>query len=62
MKLKMRGSRLVTAWIIWSLFIKIKYMAFMTGVFKCEKLQAVFCGDCESKVFITLGVAFAWLW
>lgn len=62
MKLKMRGSRLVTAWIIWSLSIKIKYMAFMTGVFKCEKLQAVFCGDCESKVFITLGVAFAWLW
>lgn len=62
MKLKMRGSRLVTAWIIWSFFIKIKYMVCTSGVFKSEKLQAVFCGDCGSKIFITPGVAFTWLW
>lgn len=62
MKLKMGGSRLVTAWIIWSLFIKINYRVFMSGVFKCEKLQAVFCGDCGSKLFITFVVVPAWLW
>lgn len=62
MKLKMKGSGLVTAWIIWSLFIKIKHMVFMSRVFKCEKVQAVFGGDCVNKVFITLGVASAWLW
>lgn len=42
--------------------ILIKYMVFVSGVFKCEKLQAVFCGDCGSKVFVTLGVASTWLW
>lgn len=29
---------------------------------KGERLQAVFSGDCGRKVFITLGVASAWLW